>query len=97
MKSKPVATKSIRSVWVCGACGKRSNDRNGDGPIDRGWDVSCMLKAIERDPDSLKFGDDGRVIAATALTDLKPLDSKPIDGDSKSPQSTPTNYREANQ
>lgn len=33
-------------VFVCGACGKRSRDRYGNNPIDRGWDESCMLHAV---------------------------------------------------
>jgi hypothetical protein len=36
------------TVFVCGACGKRSRTRYGlDGAaIDKGWDVSCMMNAI---------------------------------------------------
>jgi hypothetical protein len=33
-------------VYVCGACGKRSRDEYGDQPINRGWDVSCVLNAL---------------------------------------------------
>jgi hypothetical protein len=35
-----------KTVWVCAACGKRSNDKRGKSPIDRMWDVSCMLHAV---------------------------------------------------
>jgi len=33
-------------VWVCTACGKRSQDLYGFQPINRGWDVSCTLNAV---------------------------------------------------
>lgn len=32
-------------VWVCFACGKRSKDKYGSDPIDKGWDESCMLNS----------------------------------------------------
>jgi hypothetical protein len=32
-------------VWVCGACGKKSNDLYGNA-ADYGWDVSCVLNAV---------------------------------------------------
>lgn len=44
------------AVWVCGACGKTSKDRYGDGRSS--WDESCMLNAIlcfERQPGSLDW------------------------------------------
>jgi len=31
------------SVYVCGACGKKSKDLYGEGG---GWDESCMLNAV---------------------------------------------------
>ncbi len=40
------------TIWVCGACGKRSRTRYGFDAnnqrtaIDRGWDESCMLHAV---------------------------------------------------
>lgn len=35
------------TIWVCAACGKTHKDRYGeDGEGDRGWDESCMLKAV---------------------------------------------------
>lgn len=34
------------TVYVCGACGKRSRDRYGEQALDRGWDESCMLNAV---------------------------------------------------
>lgn len=36
-----------KTIWVCMACGKRSNDLYGRKPIDRGWDESCCLNAVE--------------------------------------------------
>ena len=32
-------------VWVCLACGKRSQDKYGEHAVNRGWDVSCMLNS----------------------------------------------------
>lgn len=41
------------TTWVCGACGKTSKDRYGDGKSS--WDESCMLNAVlchaEKKPD----------------------------------------------
>lgn len=35
------------TIWVCSACGKTARDRYGiEGEHDRGWDESCMLKAL---------------------------------------------------
>ena len=36
-----------KTIWVCQACGKRSNDRYGKNMIDRGWDVSCVMSSVE--------------------------------------------------
>jgi len=33
-------------IYVCAACGKRSQDKYGEQAIDPGWDESCMLKAV---------------------------------------------------
>lgn len=44
-------------VYVCGACGRAFND-----PYE--VDVSCMLNRVLCYDDSLKFGKDGRVVAA---------------------------------
>ena len=33
-------------VFVCGACGKRSRDKYGNDPINRGWDVSCVVNSV---------------------------------------------------
>lgn len=42
------------SIWVCGACGKTSQDRYGiEGERDHGWDESCMLNATLCYDDSL--------------------------------------------
>lgn len=54
-------------VWVCGACGKRSRDRYGYQPIDRGWDESCFLNAVLCHEDSLEFGLNGLVNWAKAV------------------------------
>ena len=45
-------------IWVCLACGKRSNDQYGNNPINMGWDASCVLNSIEIDPDLLVIKDD---------------------------------------
>ena len=47
----------MAKIWVCLACGKRSNDVYGEKPIDRGWDASCALNSIEVDPDHLIIKD----------------------------------------
>ena len=33
-------------VYVCGACGKRSQDRYGNKKISHGWDESCMMHSF---------------------------------------------------
>ncbi len=34
-------------IWVCGACGKKAEDRYGlIGRHSPGWDESCMLNAV---------------------------------------------------
>jgi hypothetical protein len=33
-------------VYRCRSCGKRSHDRYGMVPIDRGFDESCMLNCV---------------------------------------------------
>lgn len=35
------------SVWICCACGKQSLDQWGENPINKGWDESCSLNAIQ--------------------------------------------------
>jgi len=32
-------------IWICLACGKRSQDKYGFDLIDKGWDESCMLNS----------------------------------------------------
>lgn len=35
------------AIWVCGACGKSSQDRYGiEGEKSAGWDESCMMNAV---------------------------------------------------
>jgi len=45
--AKGKSRKQPSKVWVCQVCGKMSNDRYGNDPIDRGWDVSCSINAVE--------------------------------------------------
>ena len=54
-------------VYVCGACGKRSQDRYGYQKIDHGWDESCMLNSILVYEDSVELGPSGRVVKAKAV------------------------------
>ena len=54
------------TVYVCGACGKRSRDRYGFQKIDAGWDESCMMHAVLCDEKSLVVRDN-RVRGATAV------------------------------
>ena len=53
-------------VWVCCACGKRSQDRYGYRAYNRGWDVSCMLNANLFDENRLMLDVNGLV---TKITD----------------------------
>ena len=45
-------------VWVCTACGKRSQDRYGNQRINRGWDESCMLNSVLCYEDKLVLKED---------------------------------------
>jgi hypothetical protein len=60
------------TVWVCGACGKRSltrygfDEENKRTALDNGWDESCMLNATLCKLDSIVVVD-GRVSFATAV------------------------------
>lgn len=45
------------AVWICGACGKTSKDRYGDGKSM--WDESCMLHAVLVHEASVKRGAGG--------------------------------------
>jgi hypothetical protein len=54
------------SVWVCGACGKRSGNR-ANGTIDRGWDESCFLNSLLCVEASVRLDKSGRVEHADAL------------------------------
>ncbi|MDB4330411.1 hypothetical protein N9948_01675 [bacterium] len=49
------------NVFVCMACGKRSEDEYGDNALDRGWDVSCMMNCQEFPISKLEMKD-GRVV-----------------------------------
>lgn len=49
-------------VWVCLACGKRSFDRYGEAPIDKGWDEACFLNsAIVDAAEAKRIHDDLRL------------------------------------
>lgn len=52
------------AIFVCGACGKTSTTRYGDGS--NSWDESCMLNATLCDEASLVRGEHGRVVEAEA-------------------------------
>jgi hypothetical protein len=54
------------TVYACPCCGKRSRDRYGTKPIDRGWDESCMLNCCLVREDSIEWSADGRVAKAVA-------------------------------
>lgn len=56
------------AMWVCGACGKTSDDRYGtDGEHSHGWDESCVLNAVLcYRPTYFKIG--GRVTTALPLS-----------------------------
>lgn len=60
-------TKPDGTVWVCGACGRESEDRiNAIGPRSGGWDESCYLKAVLCEVDSIiRVG--GRITKAEAV------------------------------
>ncbi len=48
-------------AWVCLACGKMSHDKYGTNPINKGWDVSCMINSQEFNKNQLVLNDEGRV------------------------------------
>jgi hypothetical protein len=48
-------------VYVCLACGKRSQDKYGTKPISHGWDASCMLNCDVFNEEDLVI-ENGRVI-----------------------------------
>ena len=48
-------------VFVCMACGKRSQDLFGEQKIDKCWDESCMLNAVMVDVSKLRIAN-GRVV-----------------------------------
>jgi hypothetical protein len=52
-----------KSAWVCQACGKHWFGKQDDGN-----DISCVLWAVECDPDSLEFDERGLVTKADAIT-----------------------------
>lgn len=50
------------SVWVCLACGKRSNDQYGTLALTPGWDESCALNCELYREDRLVLNDQGLVV-----------------------------------
>jgi len=50
-----------KKIWVCLACGKRSNDKFGDNPIDKGWDAACVINSQEYYEDECILDENGRV------------------------------------
>ena len=60
--SNTIAPKG--AVWMCAACGKRSRDRYGTKPIDRGWDESCMMNSVLVAKESIKRDEKGRIVGA---------------------------------
>jgi len=54
-------------VFVCGACGKLSNDRYGTKKISRGWDESCMMHAVLVHKASMVFDNSGLCVKADAV------------------------------
>jgi len=49
-------------VYVCGACGKLSQDRYGFQKISRGWDESCMLNSFLCYKDKLVLNESGTMV-----------------------------------
>lgn len=64
MEECETPTRERPTVWVCLACGKRSRDRYGNEPINRGWDSSCFLNAVLVYEDAIVLGSD-RVVEIT--------------------------------
>lgn len=50
-----------KTIWVCGACGKYADTRDGLR------DVSCYMWGIECELESVKFDENGQIIAAKAI------------------------------
>ena len=50
-----------KKIWVCLACGKRSNDKFGDNPIDKGYDAACVINSQEYYEDECILDENGRV------------------------------------
>lgn len=56
-------------VFVCLACGKRSKDRYGNQPLQRGWDVSCALNS-DMFPIEHLVMENGRVVSIKGEEDV---------------------------
>ena len=68
----------VNQIFVCTACGKRSYDRYGQNPIDKGWDESCFCNSVLCKEDHLKLGADGTVIEILAGGIVSTLPGEPI-------------------
>lgn len=55
------------TVFVCGACGRRSMDRAGKRKINGHWDESCRRYAVLCYKSSLRYDCNGLVVGATAV------------------------------
>lgn len=65
----PVALSG--QIFVCIHCGKRSRDLFGKQKIDKGWDISCIMNAVQCYEDGLKFDEDGRVKEAVQVDSVE--------------------------
>ena len=50
------------NVFVCVECGKLSKDKYGQESISNGWDVSCVMNAVEMDSAKIRVDEWGRVV-----------------------------------
>jgi hypothetical protein len=48
----------MKTIWVCLACGKTSEDRYGNINTTPGWDVSCFINSVQAKEDHLVWEDD---------------------------------------
>ena len=78
MKTK---AKKPKTVWICLACGKASNDKYGKKPLAKGWDAGCVCNAIEVLGKHVTIGQDG-IVQAMAPAALYPLDKLVVHKDS---------------
>lgn len=55
-------TEEKKTIFVCCACGKQSNDHYGNDPISQGWDASCVLNALKVYEEGLPRNNAGLVV-----------------------------------